>query len=70
MQRIDQDITGAVYRRRPDCEVDEIGEVADPQDCRDRTLYSWAASPQARRAPSRSGSPSQPGVTISAALAS
>ena len=41
-----------------------------PQDCRDVTLYSWVARPQARLAPSRAGGSSEDGDTITGVLVS
>lgn len=41
-----------------------------PQEFSERTLYSWAARPQARPPPSRAGTSSLAGVTMTGVLMS
>ena len=45
----------------------EIGQIADAPRLSDCTLYSWVASPHVRLPPSRAGSSSAAGATISGA---
>jgi hypothetical protein len=41
-----------------------------PQDLSERTLYNWVARPQARLVPSRAGSSSDAGETMTSVLMS